>query len=84
AGPNHVGIGLDYAFPVDVKGIDRIISDNPQFWPKSEYPEGATTYAAPGQMRELTDVLLRRGQSEKTVRNVLGGNFVRLAAEIWK
>jgi membrane dipeptidase len=83
-GPRHVGIGLDYAFPVDVAGIDRIITDNPQFWPKNEYPEGATTYSAPAQMPELIDVLLRRGQPERAVRDIMGGNFMRLAREIWK
>ncbi len=84
AGPRHVGIGLDYAFPVDIEGIDTVIADNPQFWPKSEYPAGATTYAAPAQMRELIEALLRRGQAERTVRDVMGGNFMRLAREIWR
>ena len=84
AGPRHVGIGLDYAFPVEIEGIDTVIADNPQFWPKNEYPAGATTYAAPAQMRELVEVLLRRGQPERTVRDVMGGNFMRLAREIWR
>jgi membrane dipeptidase len=83
-GPRHVGIGLDYAFPVEIEGIDTVIADNPQFWPKNEYPAGATTYAAPVQMRELVEVLLRRGQPERTVRDVMGGNFMRLAREIWR
>lgn len=84
AGPRHVGIGLDYAFPVEVDGIDNIIADNPQFWPVNEYPPGKTTYSAPGQMRELTEVLLRRGLAEHDVRGIMGGNFMRLAGEIWK
>ncbi len=84
AGPRHVGIGLDYAFPVEIEGIDTVIADNPQFWPKNEYPAGATTYAAPAQMRELVEVLMRRGQPERTVRDVMGGNFMRLAREIWR
>lgn len=83
-GPRHVGIGLDYAFPVDIDGIDHIIADNPEFWPKEEYPEGKTTYSTPGQMRELIEVLLRRGRPEADVRNVMGGNFMRLAAEVWR
>lgn len=82
-GPRHVGIGMDYAFPVKLDGIDNVIADNPQFWPRDEYPEGATTYAAPGQTRELIEVLLRRGQPERAVRDVMGGNFLRLAREIW-
>lgn len=83
-GPRHVGIGLDYAFPVEVEGIDNIIAENPQFWPVNEYPSGKTSYSEPGQMRELTEVLLRRGLPEQAVRDILGGNFMRLAAEIWK
>lgn len=84
AGPRHVGIGLDYAFPVEVEGIEDIISSNPHFWPKNEYPEGKTTYSSPAQTKELIEVLLRRGQPERTVRDVMGGNFMRLAREIWK
>ncbi|TPI11034.1 peptidase M19 [Mesorhizobium sp. B4-1-3] len=84
AGPRHVGIGLDYAFPVEVEGIEDIISSNPHFWPRNEYPEGKTTYSSPSQMKELIEVLLRRGQPERTVRDVMGGNFMRLAREIWK
>jgi membrane dipeptidase len=83
-GPRHVGIGLDYAFPVEVEGIDRIIADNPQFWPRDEYPAGKTAYSEPRQMRELAEVLLRRGLPEQAVRDVMGGNFMRLAGEIWK
>jgi membrane dipeptidase len=84
AGPRHVGIGLDYAFPVKVDGVADAIAENPHFWPKNEYPEGATTYAAPAQIGELIEVLLRRGQAERTVRDVMGGNFMRLARELWK
>lgn len=84
AGPRHVGIGLDYAFPVDVPGIGDVIAENPEFWPRNEYPEGKTTYSEPRQMGELCEVLLRRGHRERTVRDVIGGNFLRLAEEIWR
>ncbi|MCO5071687.1 MAG: dipeptidase [Rhizobiaceae bacterium] len=84
AGPRHVGIGLDYAFPVDMGGLDTLFADNRQFWPQSEYPDGATTYYEPSQMRELVEVLLHRGHSDRIVRDVMGGNFMRLAREIWK
>ncbi|MEQ1955417.1 membrane dipeptidase [Mesorhizobium sp. CN2-181] len=84
AGPRHVGIGLDYAFPVEIDGIDTLIADNPQFWPRDEYPEGKTNYVEPRQLLELAEVLLRRGQAERTVRDVMGGNFMRLAGETWR
>jgi membrane dipeptidase len=84
AGPRHVGIGLDYSFPVNLDGLDTVIADNPEFWPEDEYPEGKTLYVEPSQLVELAEILLRRGQSERTVRDVIGGNFIRLAREVWK
>lgn len=85
AGPGHVGIGLDFAFPVHMEGIDQILVANPQFWPKSEgYGAKPTVYAQPAQLAEMTELLLRRGHDDDTVRGVLGGNFLRLAREIWK
>lgn len=85
AGPRHVGLGLDYAFPVDAPGIDTVIEANPDFWPPDRgYAGVKTNYAAPSQLVELTDILLRRGHSEEVVRGVLGGNFLRLAGEIWR
>lgn len=83
-GPRHVGIGLDYAFPVDAGDIDEAIKANPQFWPAHEYPAGATTFSHPSQFGELAEVLLRRGQPEHAVRGILGGNFLRLAREVWQ
>jgi membrane dipeptidase len=85
AGPAHVGIGLDYAFPVDMAGIQEILAANPQFWPVSEgYGTTPTVYAEPAQLAEMTEILLRRGHADETVSNVLGGNFLRLARQIWK
>lgn len=83
-GPRHVGLGLDYAFPVDAGDIDATIARNPQFWPASEYPAGETSYSRPSQVGELAEVLLRRGLPERAVRDVMGGNFLRLAREIWR
>ncbi|AWC24047.1 Membrane dipeptidase (Peptidase family M19) [Aminobacter sp. MSH1] len=85
AGPAHVGIGLDYAFPVDMAGIQEILAANPQFWPLSEgYGTTPTVYAEPAQLAEMTEILLRRGHADETVRGVLGGNFLRLARQVWK
>ncbi len=85
AGPGHVGIGLDYAFPVDAPHTDEIIRANASFWPPARgYAESDLRFVVPDQLLELTEILLRRGHSEKVVRDVLGENFLRLAGEVWK
>ena len=83
-GPDHVGIGLDHFFEADVDpSFQEALSGNEDFWPREQYPGGAIRCAAPSQLRELTALLLERGRSEAEVRAVLGGNFLRVAGEVW-
>jgi len=84
AGPEHVGLGLDYGFDVDVADIDQLVADNPEFWPVEEgYGQAPVSFVAPGGLRELCAILLDRGHPESTVRGVLGENFLRLATRVW-
>lgn len=84
AGPRHVGIGLDHAFPVDAAHADELIRANPAFWPPDRgYSAVSTRGAAPGLLVELADALVRRGHSEAVVNGVLGENFLRLAEAVW-
>ena len=83
-GPEHVGIGLDYFFEADVDAsFQDALAGNEDFWPREQYPGGAVRCAAPSQLRELTAELLARGRGEAEVRAVLGGNFLRVAGEVW-
>ena len=83
-GPDHVGIGLDYFFEADLDAsFQEALAENEDFWPREQYPGGAIRCAAPSQLRELTALLLARGRSEAEVRAVLGGNFLRVAGEVW-
>ncbi|HZY98001.1 MAG TPA: membrane dipeptidase [Candidatus Baltobacteraceae bacterium] len=85
AGPLHVGIGLDYVFPVGSEDVDAVVRANPHFWPPDRgYDVAEVTCAHPSQLLEVAEIMLRRGHSEQTIRGVLGENFLRLAAEIWK
>jgi membrane dipeptidase len=36
------------------------------------------------QLPELTAGLLDRGYSERDVRGILGGNFLRVASQVWR
>jgi membrane dipeptidase len=86
AGPRHVGIGLDYAFPVDKSSnFNEQVRANPTFWPPNRgYGDREVLFVAPAHLLELADILLGRGHSEEVVRGVLGENFLRLAGEVWR
>lgn len=85
AGPEHVGIGLDYGFPVDVADIDQIVSNNPDFWPESEgYHDGPISFVPPSELSALADELTRRGHGDEVIRGVLGKNYLRLADQLWR
>jgi membrane dipeptidase len=66
-----------------VTGLDVALSQNPDFWPPEQYPGGAIQCAAPSQLREIATNLLAEGLSEEEVVMILGGNFRRVAAQVW-
>lgn len=85
AGPNHVGVGLDYAFPVETVGIDEMIAANPQYWPVHEgYGKTAIQFLPPEDLIALTEGLIERGHEGEVIRGVLGGNFLSLAERVWQ
>lgn len=82
-GAEHVGIALDYAFAVD--GPSFKFESHPEFWPHNEYPPGHRyTFVPPGQLPEIADTMLKRGFGEEAVKGVLGENFRRVAARVWR
>ena len=60
------------------------MAENAPFWPSSQYPGGRVRCAAPAQIAEIGRELRQRQHGEEVVRAVLGGNFRRLAGEVWK
>ena len=84
-GVDHVGIGLDYFHPVEEgPGFGEVLAGNDQYWPKAQYPEIAVRCAAPAQFLGVADTLRFRNYSETVIEKVLGGNFRRIAGEVWK
>ncbi|MDP6785555.1 MAG: membrane dipeptidase [Rhodospirillales bacterium] len=82
-GAEHVGIGLDY-----LRDTDRFwtqMKRTPELWPLIDgKPHQATRFVQPEQLVELTDLMLERGYAAADVRGILGGNFLRLARQVWK
>jgi len=81
-GPQHVGIALDYAFEVGV--LDNLLVEHRAYWPPNEYPPGPVMFIPPAQLPEIVDTMLRRGFGEDAVRGILGENFRRVAARVWR
>ena len=80
-GPEHVGIGLDYV--IDKQEIIDYITNHPDVFP----PEIFNDYIAlvePEQISEFTELLHQKGYSEQIISGILGGNFLRVAKEVWK
>jgi membrane dipeptidase len=85
AGPEHVGIGLDYAFPVESAGIDEIIAANPEFWPvQAGYGKAGIHFLPPQDLIWLVQGLIEEGHTDEVIRAVLGGNFLSLAERVWQ
>ncbi len=84
-GGEHVGIGLDYFHATnDGAGFEETLSGNDRYWPKSQYSGAKVRCAAPVQLQEVGEEMLRRNHPERVVENVLGGNFRRVAGQVWK
>ncbi len=92
-GIDHVAIGTDHTqdqepafwkyigaqqgtkFPSTFTGVD----EDPLPW-YDQYPDDLKV---PGQMPALTEALLGRGYSEVEIRKILGGNWMRLFADVF-
>ena len=84
-GHDHVGIGLDYFHPVEeLPNFNETVSQNSHYWPLSDYPTAELHCAEPRQIQEIAETLLQRNHREAVVKGVLGGNFRRVASEVWK
>jgi membrane dipeptidase len=82
-GPDHVGLGIDYVLDHDF--VNRYLQGRPEEWPRAE---GSVwkyiRYAPPEQIPGLTEVMLRAGYPEGTIRGVLGENFLRVGRRVWR
>jgi len=80
-GPDHVAIGLDYAFDDDE--VKTFVKAHPETYPPEKYPNGIEM-VPPESFPRIAELLLARGWSDAEVRKVMGTNLLRLAEEVWK
>jgi len=96
AGPEHVGISLDYDPPVKPEArvandphaagrdIYEVLEEDPEYWPPNEGYDRPIDFLPLSSLPEVCDELFRIGFNETEVAGVLGGNFRRLATQVWK
>ena len=81
-GPEHVGIGLDHVYYLGHKAVQR--AGAPDMYPAGYPPSGAAgSYFGPEHLIEIVELLVRRGYGDRDVRAILGGNFLRIASQVW-
>lgn len=80
-GPEHVGIGLDYV--VDKEELIEYIEGHPDVFPPDKIKD-YLSFVEPEQFPEFTELLYQKGFSEQIISGVLGGNFLRVAEQVWK
>jgi membrane dipeptidase len=79
-GPEHVGLGLDFAV-ADDESYDYFGYDE-RYYPRPPwiYPAGIRGWAdVPG----VTAGLQARGYTENQIRGILGENFLRVFERVW-
>jgi membrane dipeptidase len=81
-GPRHVGLGLDYVF--DEQELADFVAANPLAFPPEEYGDGRPGLVRPEQIPAIAEELLRLGYSSQDLRDILGGNHLRVAQQVWR
>ena len=82
-GADHVGLGTDYV--ADADALMKIVAQRPDEWPTDDritYENLA--YLAPEGLADVIGLLQRGGYDEVSIRKILGGNYLRIAGEVWR
>lgn len=80
-GVRHVGLGLDYVF--NQPDMDAALAAHAELWPPAFGYRPGIKFAPPEQIREIAGALSARGYGDDDIKGVLGGNLLRVAAQVW-
>jgi membrane dipeptidase len=81
-GPQHVGFGFDYVY--DMPAFQAYAAAEAEKFPEGGgYHRARLTQLEIEQTPEIADALLKCGYSEEDVRGILGGNWLRVLAQVW-
>jgi membrane dipeptidase len=78
-GPSHVGLGTDHVYDAgDMQRYMRSVKS-----PESGNYENMCSFFQPEQIVEVVDLMLNAGYPENDISGILGGNYLRVAGEVW-
>ncbi len=84
-GPDHVGLGLDFVY--DPETLTNVLIRGTA----ARYPTGSgydrarvPQFFQPEQVPAVTDALSAAGYGDDDVRKILGGNWMRVARQVWR
>lgn len=80
-GTAHIGLGLDYA--LDHEDTKVLIKSNPALFPQTHKYDDVELLA-PEIIPHLYSGLKNKGYTHADIQAILGGNFLRVAKEVWK
>ncbi|MBL0087567.1 MAG: membrane dipeptidase [Ideonella sp.] len=81
-GPKHVSIALDYVF--DTAELEEYLDKMRDTFPPGMGYELGVRMVAPEQLTEIVALLQGRGYADADLRDILGGNLLRLARQVWR
>jgi microsomal dipeptidase-like Zn-dependent dipeptidase len=81
-GPEHVGISSDFSFDLD--DLNREMMASPELFPEIYTRWGPITIMPPEDLLRVERALLDRGYPDHAVDGILGGNFRRVAEQVWR
>ena len=81
-GPDHVGIALDYVF--DAAELLAYLRSMRETFPGDAAFVESPRMVAPESLAPIVAGLCRLGYADNDVRKILGANWLRVAAHVWK
>jgi membrane dipeptidase len=81
-GPHHVGLSTD--FPFDVDDLNAELAAHPHLFPESYTRWGPVNFMPPEGLLQVSGALEDRGYPASAITAILGGNFRRIAGQVWK
>jgi membrane dipeptidase len=81
-GPYHVGLGLDYV--TDKQELIDLKSNDPSLFPFEADGNSCPNMLGPEAMGQIIDVLTRFNLSDAEIHGIVGGNWLRVATQVWR